>query len=61
MSSEDIYYHLYTAKDMPWGQAMLALWAMYPQSLAAKFGSQTNASLKEDIGWFDDHNWTRPT
>ncbi len=60
LSLEDIHYHLYTAKDMPWGQAKMALWAMYSESLRIKCGDQKHRPLKEDIGQFDSYTWIRP-
>ena len=60
LSLEDIHHHLYTAKDMPWGQAKMALWAMYSESLKVKYGDQKHRPLKEDIGWFDNYTWIRP-
>lgn len=60
MSTEDIYHHLYMARDMLWLQVRLALWAMYPQSLASKLGDQHDQPLMDDIGWFKGYKWTRP-
>lgn len=60
MSIEDIHHHLYMKHDLPWGQAKMALWAMYTQSLTSRHGHQMGDPLKDDIGEFGGHHWRRP-